>query len=313
MLGRILNNTVKQISRSGWVGWASVGVMTLAFLVGGIIVIAGYLSNQYIKYVETKPSMYVFFDQKVPEDRILALQQAFSSVPGIQKIEYTSWQQAVIDFRNYSARTQAEITPAIKDNSLPASLDVRLFTLEDTDQVIEQIQADVNKLNVEFGGTELDKVVWVARDQEKVEDLRQVFSTMRIIGIGIFGLLIVVILLFTLITVEFRTYNRSEEIGVMQLVGGSLTFIRMPYILEGAFYGIAGVIVSNVVLVVSYLAIFVWQSDSEFTKYILRLLAKLEIPAIELQLILAVAAAEFAVGALIGGIISMIAIRRYVR
>ena len=313
MFSRVIVNTRKQITRSGWVAWASIGVMTLAFLVATIFALLAYVSNLYIQYVETKPSMYVFFNQSVPEDRILDLSDRFAEISEIQRIEYTSWEKAVVDYREYTARTQSELTAAIKDNSLPASLDIRLFSLDDTDAVLGQISPTVTEMNEEFGGDELEKIVWVAQDKEKVDDLRQVFNTMRAIGVVIFILFLVVVFLFTLITVEFRTYNRSEEIGVMQLVGGSLMFIRLPYVFEGAVYGILGAVVSTLLIVGSYLTMFVWQADSDFTQYILRFVARLPWPQITPEIIIALLAAKLLIAAFIGGLSSMVAIRRYVK
>lgn len=313
MFSRSLVSTFKQIKRSGWVAWASVGVMTLAFMVASIFAILAYVSNLYIEYVETKPSMYVFFNQEIPEDRILELKDSFSSIQEIQRIEYTSWEQAVIDYRDYTAKAQTGITSAIKDDSLPASLDIRLFTLEDTETVYDQISPTVKQINEEFGGDDLERSVWVARDKEKVEDLRQVFSTLRAIGLFIFVLFLVVVFLFTLITVEFRTYNRAEEIGVMQLVGGSLSFIRLPYILEGVFYGVFGAIISTSLLVGIGLVVFVWQADSDFTQYIVRFLARLPWPTIQNEIYLFIFILKLFLGGLVGGLSSMIAIKRYVK
>jgi cell division transport system permease protein len=313
MFSRTISNTVKQIMRSGWVAWASIGVMTLAFLVASVFAGLAYVSNLYIQYVETKPSMYVFFDTTVPEKRILELKTQFEKVEKIQRVEYTSWEQAVIDYREYTARTQSEITGAIKDNSLPASIDIRLLSLDDSDRVFDEINPTVKSVNEEFGGTDLEKKVWIAQDKEKVDDLRQVFSTLRTIGLVIFVLFMVIVFLFTLITVEFRTYNRAEEIGVMQLVGGSLSFIRLPYILEGAFYGFMGAVLSTLIILLCGVTIFVWQRDSEFTQYILRFIARLPWPTIGAEIVAAVVALKLFLASLIGGLSSMIAIRRYIK
>lgn len=313
MFSRAISNTFKQVSRSGWVAWASIGVMTLAFLVASVFGFMAYVSSLYIQYVESKPSMYAFFTTDIPENVIKQLQVELQKIPQIQKVEYTSWDQAVIDYREYTSRTQSEISAAIQDNALPASLDIRLYTLDDTDKVLQILEPSIKKLNEQYEGTDLERKVWVAQDKEKVDDLRQVFGTLRVIGIVVFVMFMLVIFLFTLITVEFRTYNRAEEIGVMQLVGGSLAFIRLPYVLEGAFYGMMGATLSTLVLVGSWFAIFVWKADSEFTKYILNFIAKLPWPTVGAEVFFLLILAKILIGAFIGGLSSMVAIRRYVK
>ena len=239
-LRRAFKNTGKQIKRSGWLAWTSILVMTLAFLVISIFGFLAYTSNLFLKYIENKPHIYVFFNTGVEEQEITDIKERWEKLPNIDYIEYTSEDQAVKEFYDSQKNVNPLAAEAIKDRTFPASLAIRLNSVNDAQEIISLVNSEKD--------TNPD-VFRVRYSEDTLNNIRDVFMWLRIGGGIIMGLLLLVVFLFTLFTVEFRTFNRSEEIGIMQLVGGSLFFIRLPFILEGTFYGIMGALISNLLLV----------------------------------------------------------------
>ncbi|MBD3292207.1 MAG: FtsX-like permease family protein [Armatimonadia bacterium] len=76
-------------------------------------------------------------------------------------------------------------------------------------------------------------------------------------GIKIAGVVAAVLmgaatLLIVSTTIRLTIYARRREIRIMQLVGATNSFIRLPFILEGAFHGVAGGALSAVLVLASY-------------------------------------------------------------
>ncbi len=76
-------------------------------------------------------------------------------------------------------------------------------------------------------------------------------------GIKIAGLLAVVVLgtatlLLVSVTIRLTIYARRREIRIMQLVGATNWFIRVPFLLEGILQGAAGGIVAMLLLLPGY-------------------------------------------------------------
>lgn len=150
-------------------------------------------------------------------------------------------------------------------------------------------------------------------DDQTLDELRQVFSALRVGGGVVLALLFVIIFFFTLMTVEFRTYNRMEEIGVMQLVGGSLFYIRSPYILEGGFYGVMGALISSLIIGAVGVFVFVVNPGSALSVFIHERISILPLPAIHWYGWLLLIFAEMVLGFVLGAFSSFLAIRRYIK
>lgn len=301
---RIFQTTTKQIKRSGWLAWTSILVMTLAFIVTSIFASLAYTSNLFLKYIENKPHIYVFFEMNVDEDEIKALQDKWENNANVDYIEYTSEAEAVQEFYDSQKSTNPLAAEAIKDRSLPASLAIRLNSVENADEIIDIVNTE-QETN--------DDIFRVRYSEDTINNIKEVFSWLRIGGAIIMALLLIVVFLFTLFTVEFRTYNRSEEIGIMQLVGGSLWFIRMPFILEGTAYGIIGAFISNLILFAFGALIYFTAMTSPTMVFLNNLLGQLDWPSFGILNIAFVFVLMLVAGGILGTITSLIAILRYIK
>lgn len=301
---RIFQTTNKQIRRSGWLAWTSILVMTIAFLVISIFGAIAYTSNLFLKYIENKPHIYVFFQTEVPEENIIALKQRWEDKPNIDYIEYTSEEQAVQEFYDSQKAVNPLAAEAIKNRTLPASLAIRLHSVEDAQNIIDLVNQEQESN---------EDIFRVRYSEDTINNIKDVFSWLRVGGGVIMALLLVVVFLFTLFTVEFRTYNRSEEIGIMQLVGGSLWFIRMPFILEGTIYGIIGALISNIILAGFGALVYYTAMTSPTMVFLNNLFGQLEWPELSVTNILIVFFAFIISGAVLGTVTSYMAILRYIK
>jgi cell division protein FtsX len=359
MFGRILINTRKHILRSGWVGWASVFVMTLAFLVASIFGGLALVANLYVNYIESKSNMLVFFDVGMDQDVIERLRAKWEEEENISEIVFLSEEEAFDFYAAYTSRVvpeQYQVLTRFDEKKLPSSLEIKISSLNNIGEVQATLQQDINeelqKLvileleeeeevpvveeGIEEGETPIEEVIEEPEeiedgirykysdevneppinlivDSENLEILKEVFFNVRIAGIGALSLLFVFVSIFIFMTVEFRLYNQKDEIGVMQLVGGSLFFIRAPYILEGGFYGSMGALFSSGVIGAGLATIFVFNEDSTLTRYIYDNFGQLPWPQIETIEWAGIIAALAMVGFLLGAVSSYFSIRRYIR
>ncbi len=303
-LKRALKTTFKQISRSGWLSWASIGVMTLSFLVTTSFLLIAFVMNLVLKSIENDPHIYVFFNPGTNEEKILGYKADWEKLGNIDSVVYTSEKDALEEFKDYNEKSNPITAEAIRENVLPASLGIRLESIEDANEIINLME------QTEQSDSEVLKVGY---SETTIQNIKDLVNLIRIGGGIIVGLLIIVILLFTLLTVEFRIYNRSEEIGIMQLVGGSLGYIRLPFILESSIYGAIGAFLSNLIILGSYWAVVSYYSSSDLIRFTQRFFGSLDWPSLTIIDFSTIFLLIILIGAIMGGINSFIAIRRYIK
>jgi cell division transport system permease protein len=149
----------------------------------------------------------------------------------------------------------------------------------------------------------LPGVAKVTYGQDAVDKLLRISAVL-----GRIGLAIVVVLVFTAAiiisnTIRLTVFARRREIAIMQLVGASGTYVRMPFVCEGMIAGLLGALVAVVLLGIAKL----------------ELLPKLgaELPFVPLHAAantdVTLALELLAVGAGVGFVASWLSVNRYLR
>lgn len=355
MFFRILSNTRKHISRSGWVGWASVFIMTMAFLVGSTFALVAYIANLNIRFIENRSNILVFFDIGVEPEIAEEIKAKWEKDPRIEKAIFENETEAYnfyFEFTSQVAPEQFEALRRFEEKKLPANLELNLKTLDDLESIEKDLKTDIEAANEKLRIVEVEtpatsstiapttdstttettpttftelsgprykhakpgeKPVTLKIDSKSLNTQKEIFKTLRTAGVFILAFLFVFIGIFIFMTVEFRLYNQKEEIGVMQLVGGSLLFIRGPYILEGGFYGLIGALFSSLILGSILFAIFIAKVDPLVYEYIYKNLSNLPWDKVTSIGWVIIVSALALIGFLVGSLSSYFSIRRYIR
>lgn len=338
MFGRILSNTRKQITRSGWSAWASICVMTLAFLVATIFGGLAYVSNVYIQYIESKSNVLVFFEEGMNVEVIDSLREQWANNPKIKGITYTSEADAYQLYADYTAVVQKEVYTVLKtkeSKTLPSSLDIQIYSLEDLQSLKSELEQDIEEANkslqivdtsraetpasypqqirYQYSKDPTQKPIVLKVDDQSLDQLRQVLYFLRVVGIAVLTILFIGIFFFTFLAIEFRLQSQTEEIGVMQLVGGSLFFIRSPYVLEGGFYGFVGAAVSTLIIGSFLFGVFVLNKSSTVSVFLFKMFNQLPWPHISDLGWIVIIFGLSGIGFLMGALSSYLSIRRYIR
>ncbi|CIV51953.1 cell division ABC transporter permease FtsX [Streptococcus pneumoniae] len=88
------------------------------------------------------------------------------------------------------------------------------------------------------------------------ERLFKLASFIRVWGLGIAALLIFIAVFLISNTIRITIISRSREIQIMRLVGAKNSYIRGPFLLEGAFIGLLGAIAPSVLVFIVYQIVY---------------------------------------------------------
>jgi cell division transport system permease protein len=105
----------------------------------------------------------------------------------------------------------------------------------------------------------LPNVAKVEYQSDAVDRLLRFSDVMGKVGLAFILLLVATSAIIISNTIRLTVFARRREIAIMQLVGASGTYIRLPFICEGLVYGLAGALLAVILLGIGH-----WQLWPKF-------------------------------------------------
>ncbi len=290
-LGEIFIN----FRRGGWGVVASIGAFTVAFLVTGIFLLLTLnLSHIVARWAEDF-QVVVFLHDGITAEQLSLLRKRLDKELAVREVTHVSKAQALADFRK-QIREQESLLEGLKNNPLPASFRLRIHKKYQTADALRQLAASLRRM---------EGVEDVLFGQEWIERLTGIIHVMKILGMVIGAVLGVTSLFIVANTIRLAVYARAEEIEIMRLVGATRAYIQIPLILEGSLQGGVGAAMALGLLYALYRATL-WQlGTSAPTLFSGSEMGQFLEPAYQMAMV--------GVGALLGGVGSLVAVRRFLK
>lgn len=285
--------------RNGWLSFATVSILTLSLFIVSLSILLGLTTHYVLGSMRDKVSVSVSFNPDVPEPRILEIRDELAKYKKeIASVEYVSREDALDSFLAESGNDPviAQAIQEIGENPLLASLIIKATAPENYEIIVSQIQhstfqSDISRINY-------------AKNKKIFTRLDHINSATKKIGFILGSAFIFIAILITFNTIRITIYSHRQEFEIMRLVGASNIYVRMPFIFEGVFYGIAAALTTA-------LALF-------GAAYFISPLTEGSLPqgnfmGLYLQFFFLILIGLLLLGVLLGVISSSIAIRRYLK
>jgi cell division transport system permease protein len=286
----LLGDAFKSLKRNKTISIASIITVLITFAVLGTFLLVAENANQIIAGVEDKIEIKVYLkeDIKLIEER--EIQVKLREQAGVSDVTYESKEEAY--------KTVEESNPdllkgyTLEKNPFPASYIVKIGDTNEIENIISAIQ-------------ELPGVEDIKRQQETIDTIQTMVKGIRLVGVGLFVILIGVSIFLIMNTTKLTVYARRREVGIMKFVGATDWFIRWPFIIEGMVIGVLGSVLSTVALYFLY----------KFSYgYITSTLTMLLVPLVDPSFIFSGMIFEFiGGGVLVGGVASFLALRKFLK
>ncbi|MGG2063537.1 MULTISPECIES: permease-like cell division protein FtsX [unclassified Bacillus (in: firmicutes)] len=291
-LSRHLREGVKNLSRNGWMTFASVSAVTVTLLLVGVFLTAIMNMNHFATNVEQDVEIRVHIDPAATKEDQKKLKEGISKISKVDTITFSSKDEELKRLIKSLGDSGKSFELFEQDNPLKDVYVVKAKEPTDTASIAKQIgkMQFVNK--VQYG-------------QGEVEKLFDTVKAGRNIGIVLIAGLLFTAMFLISNTIKITIYARSTEIEIMKLVGATNWFIRWPFLLEGLFLGVLGSIIPIIVILSSYNSLQVMFNE-KFNGTIFELLSYSPF-VFELSALLML------IGALIGMWGSVMSIRRFLK
>ena len=287
-----LMESFKNLSRNGWMTFASVSAVTVTLLMLGVFLMITTNVNHISREIENDIEMRVHVKVAVEREEVAALHDTLDAIPEVDKVEFSSKENELKMLQKSLEQEHLYELYGGQENPLN---DVYVVQLFEPDQV-----ASVAKVIEDM--PIVDKVNY---GQGYVEGMFKFLSWVRQIGLILsIGLGFVAVFLIAN-TIRITIISRKREIGIMRLVGATNAFIRWPFFLEGIWLGILGSIIPIAVLSTAYVMI----QDLIETKVNISFISLISAQPFLLQ----ISGIIIGIGVLIGVIASTLSIRKHIK
>ncbi len=238
---RHIRDAFKSLFRNGWMSIASISAVALTLLLVGSFTGILLNVNKLASDVENDVSVKVYIDLAADQAAQETLKTQLESIANVESISFSSRDEE-LDKIIGSYGEEFDLFGG-DANPLYDAYVLNTTAPEQTKAVAEAASAMQYVAQVEYGGATADK-------------LFETIATIRTIGLVIIiGLLLVAVFLISN-TIRITIFSRSTEIEIMRLVGAKNSFIRWPFLIEGAIIGLIGAFIPMTFLVFLYRFIF---------------------------------------------------------
>ncbi len=283
-LGEVLRN----FSRNTGMQVTAIGTVAITIvLLGLFLFVRGALADVGSRLLDQiEVSAYLRTD--VTPAQVTAIAHFLAEDPRIASARFVPKKQALAELRE---RTKGTIdTALLTENPLPDKFRIKTHVPDDVPAVAASIRRLSGVDNVVYG-------------QKIVQRLLQLGAVLRRIGIAVIVVFFAVAGIIISNTIRLTVFARRREIAIMQLVGATGTYIRLPFICEGLLDGVIGALLAVALLAAARIAL--WPRLLEALPWVQLAGMPVDARLLVAQLV--------AVGAAIGVVASWISVGRHLR
>ena len=228
--GYSLKQGLKNIGRNMLFSLASIATIAACiFLFCLFYAIVGNVRHS-AEMAETTVGITVFFDEGLDESSILAIGDQIQAREEVERVTYTSAQEAWETFKTKYFEDMEELAAGFADdNPLADSASYEIF-LKDI------------SLQEEFVAylTSIDGVRKVNYSNSAVAALENINKIIGLLSAAIIGVLLAVAVFLISNTISVAAAFRKQENQIMKLIGATNWMIRAPFLVEGVIIGVMG-------------------------------------------------------------------------
>ncbi|HVA11251.1 MAG TPA: permease-like cell division protein FtsX [Candidatus Dormibacteraeota bacterium] len=246
---RIINSGVVNFIRNFGLAVAAMAVMVVTLTIVLFSIITNATFSNTIAQITNKIDISVFLKDSVTPPQTSQLIVQLKQLPNVKSVSYLTKSQALQQYELQNTGNQQLVT-AINEtsNPLPATILVKPINLNK----IQDIKKFLIKTNI--AALQSDAPTYSGDREAAINKITHATNVLREIGVLAIVIFTIICALIIFNTIQMAIFNRRAEITIMRLLGASTSFIRGPFIVESAIYGILSAVFSVLIINAAFLA-----------------------------------------------------------
>ena len=250
----LIGEGIKNVWANRLMSLASIGVLVACMFITGVAVVLSLNIDVALDDLESQTVVMVYFsDESNPLtdedgteyylDDEEAKELAEVKIPAMNNIAASTFidrEQGLANLlEDMTENSESLFNYLDGENPLPNAARVEIKDLELFDETVEELG-------------KVDGVSIVRHEREVAEKILGIRRAVNIGSIGIVVLLLIIAVVIVCNTIRITMYNRKLEISIMKAVGATNSFIRFPFMVEGAVLGMIAAVFTTCLLYAVY-------------------------------------------------------------
>ncbi|MBD2112181.1 MULTISPECIES: cell division protein FtsX [Cyanophyceae] len=287
----LLRETFLGLRRGGWMNWAAISTITVLLFLFGISLQSTWQLERLLNQFGSQLEVSAYLESGFQASDLQPVVEGFPNVVAVTPVtKEAAWASLVTDL---GLSDIAGATDQLKGNPLVDELKVKAKDSESVPAIASQLQS-------------LDGIDEVRYVDEAVTRLAQLNDGLKWTSLFVITILTLTATAVITTTIRLIVLARKREIEVMQLVGATRIWIYLPFILQGATFGLAGATVAwGLLFAIQRFLTELATQQADFIQFVVQGLR------LTPQQLILLPAALLGLGTLVGLIGSLLAVRKF--
>lgn len=254
---RVLRLGLVNVVRNSFVSFSVIFVMTVSLFIVGLSILFGQVMDDVTEELRDKVDVTVYFVSGTPEDQIFMFRDKLEELEQVKEVIYVSQAAALEEYRKRHENDHDILRglDVLETNPFRPRLSIRAQQSGDFEKISRFLENE--DVLSDRPTTVIDKIDYY-QNREIIARLSSVVDTTTFFSRLIIVLLVFISFLIIYNIIRLIMYLGKEEVKVMRLIGAEDWYVRIPFLVSGAIYGLLGSVVALILLYpVSY-----WLSPS---------------------------------------------------
>lgn len=221
-----LKTALKTIRRSPYQALLAVTMVSLTLFIAYSTSLLILASNSFLKHIESQPQIIAFFQLATPESEIRDLEKQFLANPEIKTVTVSTQEEALAFYRQ-EYRDDPLLLDIVTAEMLPASIEIKAHNLAYLDQVKSALENEAIIEEVNY-------------QEDVIATLRHWLGALKTGGLVVVSILALVSFFSLMVIIALKAAHQKNSIAITRLLGASKSFVYLPFVIEGALYGLWG-------------------------------------------------------------------------
>jgi cell division transport system permease protein len=248
-LWRIIHTGIVNFIRNVTLATAAIAVMVVTLTIVLFSLITNATFSNTIAQITNKIDVSVFLKDTDTPAQNQQLVAQLKKLPNVKSVTYLDKAAALRQYEAQNAGNQQLLAAiSVSSNPLPATILIKPVDLNK----IQDIKNFLTESKI--AALQSDQPSYSGDRKEAIDKITHATDVLRKIGIVTVAVFTVICALIIFNTIQMAIFNRRDDIAIMRLLGASTSYIRGPFIVESAIYGILSAVFSVLIVNSAFLA-----------------------------------------------------------